>query len=95
MRHFLNLLRVVDKSFANLSTTIVPLNKDSLDLLYYSTRRHIFVRYHAYRTVEARCNAALSKRRQTRPLGYLEAMGSDSQAIRQGVPPYRWIFADH
>jgi len=54
------------------------LDQSSLDLFDYSSRRHIFIRHHACRTLEARCDAALSKRGQARAFSYLEAMGSDS-----------------
>jgi len=54
------------------------LDQSSLDLLDYSSRRHILIRHYACRTLEARCDAALSKRGQARAFSYLEAMGSDS-----------------
>jgi len=54
--------------------------------LSYSPRRHILVRHRAGGAVEAGCDIAVSKCGQTRALGYLEAVGSDCQTVRQGVP---------
>lgn len=61
----------------------------------YSSRSDIFVRHGAGRSMETERDITVSKRWQSRAVGDMETMESDSETVEQGVLVTGRLAADH